>query len=277
MSAKVSIVIPCYNHGAFIEETVNSCREQSYGNIEIIIIDDGSTDEATGHKLAKLEAQGINVIYSENQGPVLARNSAIAAATGTYILPLDADDLIAPSYVEKAVRAMEEDPALGIIYCEAELFGAQQGRWELPEFSMPGFLNENCIFITALFRRSDWELVGGYKNAMRYGWEDWEFWLSLIELGRGVYKIPETLFFYRKHACTSMVSHVQKDRLRRDELWRQIFTLHRELYEKNMPKLSKGVRKRFNIFRGTPPFFYRERTATHTIYHAGPLAFKRPR
>ena len=138
-----------------------------------------------------------SVIRTENQGLSAARNTGIRRAQGVYILPLDADDKIGKGYVEDAVRILDQHSEIGIVYCEASYFGVKRGRWDLPEYSLDKILNHNVIFCTALFRKADWEAVGGYNVNMVYGWEDWDFWLSLIHLGRKVYRIPKIYFYYR--------------------------------------------------------------------------------
>ena len=99
-----------------------------------------------------------NIIFfdeEENKGVVYARNMAIDAASGDYILPLDADDKIEPSYVEKAAKILDNNSDIGIVYCNAEFFGAKTGKCKLPEFNEELFLTTNCIFATAMFRKKD--------------------------------------------------------------------------------------------------------------------------
>ena len=171
------------------------------------------------------------LIRTSNQGPSNARNKGIASANGEYILPIDADDKIGDTYLEKAVNILDNHKEIGIVYCEAELFGARSCKWDLPEYTFPRVLLHNCIFCTAMFRKSDWVNVGGYKNEMEFSSEDWEFWLSLIERGIEVYRIPETLFYYRiqkiSRTSKSLSHHEQDMRLR-------LVEFHRELYENNL-------------------------------------------
>ncbi len=195
----VSIIIPCFNHGKYINEAVDSVLNQTFQDFEIIIINDGSTDDFTNQILQNYRKEKTKVIHIENSGVASARNIGIQAASGKYILPLDADDRILPQYLEKAVLAMEQNEKLGIVYCKARFFGAMTHNWELKPYSLDVMLDGNCIFSTALFRRSSWEKVGGYKAQMDKGLEDYEFWLSLIENGAQVLQIPEILFEYRKH------------------------------------------------------------------------------
>lgn len=193
----VSVVIPYYNDGKYIHETLESIQHQTYRNVEIILVDDGSTEKESIRVFDDLKKLGFQTYRQENAGPSAARNLAISHSKGKYILPVDADDKIRPAYIEKAVQYMENHAQCGIVYCKAKFFGARNGLWDLPEYSIKQMLLNNCIFVTALFRRTDWETVHGYDSNMKYGLEDYEFWLSIIELRRSVYCIPEVLFLYR--------------------------------------------------------------------------------
>lgn len=233
---KVSVVIPCYNQGAFVDEAVESVLAQTFRNFEIIIVNDGSTDEATNRLLADYERPQTRIIHTDNQGVAMARNNGIREAAGAYILPLDADDRIAPTYLEQAVALLDNDPETGIVYCLAECFGSRQGRWAVPDFSLRGMLFTNLIFCTALYRKADWERTGGYNPNMRTGWEDWDFWLSLIEMGRRVYRIPKVLFFYRIAAGSRERS---MDCERRIDMHMQLMRNHPQLFVSQARPLLK--------------------------------------
>lgn len=194
---KVSVVIPCYNLGHYLDEAVASALAQTMTDLEIIVVDDGSTDPATCALLADYRRPRTRVLRGGNAGVSTARNRGIDAACGEYILPLDADDRIAPGYLEKAVAVLEQRPEVGIVYCRAQLFGEVRGEWVTPEFSLPHMLLDNLIFSAALFRRNDWLTVGGYDARMRKGWEDWDFWLRVLELRRKVFRLDDILFSYR--------------------------------------------------------------------------------
>ena len=118
-------------------------------------------------------------------------------SSGEYILPLDSDDLIHSDYMKLALKAFEHNPNLKIVYSKAALFGVRNGEWHLPEYSMERMLGRNCIFCSAFYRREDYNATVGYNSNMRYGFEDWDFWLSLLENGGDVFQIPQILFFYR--------------------------------------------------------------------------------
>lgn len=224
----VSVVMPCYNDGRYIQESVASVKAQTYPNVELIIIDDGSDDSdtiATLNALAK-EAN-VQVLHATHVGPSAARNAAIREARGKYILPLDADDTIDPTYIEKAVNILESHKGTGVAYCEADLFGAQSGKWDLPTYSFESMLFDNIVFVTALFSKADWEKVGGFNENMKAGMEDYDFWLSILGEGKKIEQIPEVLFHYRIKD-SSRTTQFQQDPSRIKETYHQLFDNHRE-------------------------------------------------
>ena len=194
---KVSIVIPCYNQGKYLDEAVESVLDQTYQDFEIIVVNDGSTEDFTKKLLENYKKPKTRVIHTDNQGLASARNRGIEEAKGEYILPLDSDDKIGKEYLEEAVKILDEYPDIGIVYCEAIYFGSKNGILVLPKYSLETLLIGNIIFASAFYRKEHWEKVGGYNINMVYGWEDWDFWLSLIEIGLKVYRIPKILFYYR--------------------------------------------------------------------------------
>src|SRR5580700_2690381 len=119
-SYKVSVVTPCFNHGEFLPETVASVIKIKRDDIELIVVDDGSTDERTQQEINGLIVQGIKVIRQENRGVAAARNAGILASGGRYILPLDADNNLRSSYIEHGIRILDADPQVGIVYGDAE-------------------------------------------------------------------------------------------------------------------------------------------------------------
>ena len=234
---KVSVIIPCYNQGAYVDDAVESVLNQTFQDFEIIIVNDGSTDEQTNQLLANYDRPKVKVMRTDNQGLASARNNGIEAAEGAYILPLDADDKIGKEYLAKAVKVLDEDADTGIVYCLAETFGARKGRWNIPDYSLKKMLLVNLIFCTALFRKEDWEKAGRYNPNMLYGWEDWDFWLSIIELGRRVHRLPEVLFYYHVKDG-SMVRSLDIDK--EIYLHHQIIRNHPELFIENVrPLLEK--------------------------------------
>lgn len=196
----VSVIIPCYNYGNFLLEAVNSVQNSTYLPIEIIIVDDGSVDNTReiAHEIMD-KYENVFYIFQENQGPAAARNMGIEKAKGEYVLPLDADDKISPQYIERAVEVLDSSLMTKVVYCDARYFGAKRGRWKLKEFSIKRLAVSNMIFSCSMFRKSDWKAIGGYSNELVGGWEDWEFWISILKDGGLVHKLQFTGFYYRIH------------------------------------------------------------------------------
>lgn len=228
-TTKISVIVPAYNYGNFLGECLESVRLQTYPNWECVIVDNGSTDNTA--EVAKgfvNKDTRFRYVHTEQNGVSFARNKAVEVSKGDFILPLDADDKIAPAYLEKAEVILRAQPSVKVVYCEAELFGAASGAWHLPVYSFKNLLIENSIFCTALFRKSDLAAAGGYDTNMREGFEDWDFWIRMLKSGGDVYRIPEVLFYYRiKPASRNSVLDEQKQL----QLRRRIFENHKAIYE----------------------------------------------
>ena len=142
--------------------------------------------------------------------------------------------------MEKAVRILNENPSVGVVYCRADLFGEQSGPWYLPDYSLRAMLQDNIVFVTSMFRREDWERVGGFNTNMHAGMEDYDFWLSILELDREVVQIPEVLFHYRikpKSRTTGFQDSVEQIKETYHTLYRNhtaLYEKHRELYDLSM-------------------------------------------
>jgi len=227
----ISIICPCFNHGRYIAELMSSVEAQTFKDYELIIVNDGSTDD-TAHILDRLHHDKLTVIHTENQGPSVARNTAISASRAPLIFNLDADDKIAPTLLEKAFSLFAEKPELGIVTSEVRFFGACSGRFELAPYSLPVMLMDNVIPSTAFFRKDDWLTVGGYSEEFAHGLEDYDFWLSIIELGRKVYRIPEDLIFYRKYEKLKDSRSGRRHRNRKNNLtaYVTVFQRHERLF-----------------------------------------------
>lgn len=250
--ARVSIVIPCFNAGALLAEAVDTALAQTHADIEVVIVDDGSTDPATVELLQSAQWPKTRIITQANAGPARARNVAIAAASGEYILPLDADDKIAPTYVEKALAAMEARPDAGIVYCKAMKFGAEEGPWGLPVYTLRELVIDNVIFVTSLFRKNDWEHVGGFNEQLRHGVEDYEFWVKIVSLGRQVVQLDEYLFFYRIQP-SSRTKGFERDRSVVVSTYAEIFRSNIDFYARHAEYLFEhrfGLHEEIARWRG---------------------------
>lgn len=237
----VSVIMPCYNDGMYIKEAIASVQAQTYTNWELIIIDDGSDDEETVGIIESIKDERIAVLHTEHLRPAGARNYGISHAKGKYILPVDSDDKIDPTYMEKAVQRIESDDKIGVVYCEADLFGEKSGKWDLPAYSFDKMLLDNVVFVTALFYKEDWEKLGGFNTNMKAGMEDYDFWLGILGLGREIVQIPEILFHYRIKPV-SRTTGFQSDCTQMQEVYRQMYDNHKEFYDKYKEEYAKVLR-----------------------------------
>lgn len=237
----VSVIIPCYNDGKYISEAIDSVKAQTYSEWEIIIIDDGSDDEETIQIINSIADEQITVLRTEHLRPAGARNFGIQHAKGKYILPVDSDDVIDKSYMEKAVQIIENNPKIGVVYCQAELFGEQQGRWDLPDYCFEKMLLDNIVFVSALFYKEDWKKVGGFSTTMAAGMEDYDFWLSIMSLGREIYQIPEVLFYYRIKPV-SRTTNFQDNCNQVQETYRQMYCNHKDFYHEHADQYAMVLR-----------------------------------
>lgn len=198
MNNLVSIIIPCYNQGKYIQETVDSVKAQTYSLIEVIIVNDGSTDNSD-EVIKKIIHQFPDIKYLniENGGVSKARNIGIEAASGKYILPLDADDLILPEYTKMAMEEFKKDEDLIVVTGLGEFFGQENGAMVLPEFSMKKMLHGNIIYCPSFFKKADWEKIGGFDETMTH-LEDWDFYLRLTSLNpQKIKRLNYTALRYR--------------------------------------------------------------------------------
>lgn len=225
----VSVIIPCFNSSQYVEDVIKSVISQSFKEWEIIIVDDGSQDNLFEVIEKYLENTNIKYFRKENGGLSSARNYGISKSSGSYILPLDADDKIEKTYLEKAVKAFNFDNELKLVYCRASYFGAKEGEWILAPYSFPEILLDNVIFCSAVFKKEDFVKAGGYSENLKFGLEDWDLWIRLLSPNGKVFKIPEILFYYRKHHGTSM-SDKFSDREKHNQIMNSIFDNNREIY-----------------------------------------------
>lgn len=205
MMKLVSVVIPCYNHGAYLSEAVDSVLGQSYPHLEIIVVNDGSTDPDTKTLLAHFDRPSCRVLHTDNQGLSAARNNGIRQSKGEYVCCLDADDKYHPDYFAKAVSVLDGDESrqYGAVAAWVRFFGSNTTLWKTVGSNSPGFAPflqgiRNNLQSATMFRRRCWEEIGGFDESMTRGYEDWDFWLSMLELGYQWFCLEEELIYYRQ-------------------------------------------------------------------------------
>jgi glycosyltransferase involved in cell wall biosynthesis len=200
---KTSIIIPCYNGGRYLCEAVESAQKQTYQHKEIIIVNDGSTDIVTLNIFQDLKQSGvICVMHQKNRGLAATRNTGIACATGEYICCLDDDDIIGETYIEECVKILEKNSDIGFVYSNVQLFGDYKKVWKTGPFDPYRLAYQNTIPVSAVFRKVCWDMAGGFNANMKYGYEDWDFWIGVVEGGWTGAWIQKILFYHRKHGKT---------------------------------------------------------------------------
>lgn len=164
--------------------------------------------------------------HQTNLGLPATRNTAIAASSGKYILPLDADDTIESTIIEKTTKVLEEMADVGFVSVGTHYFGDIDTIHIPPTFDFHTLLYHNIVTGTSLFRKSAWEQVGGYNESLIHGYEDWEFWISLAKHGWQGHLVEEALFNYRKHGKSMLGDAIKKHAY----IISQIIEIHPELY-----------------------------------------------
>jgi len=195
---RITIVIPSFNHGAYLPEAVSSVEASGFQDFEIIIIDDGSTDPNSRLIAEKFSVKGYTVLLQDNQGVAASRNNAIRIAKGEYIIPLDADNRLLLPYFSEGIRILDENPEIGVVFGDAQVMGEKSGTWVNHPMQLEEIIFENYIDNCTIFRKSAWESCAGYdENAPFHTREDWYFWLSLIGKGWKFHHLNLFCFEYR--------------------------------------------------------------------------------
>ncbi len=226
----VSVIIPMYNAEKYIGETLSSVLASDYAALEVVCMDDGSKDGSLA--LAQQYAardQRVKVFTQPNAGPCVARNHAISLAQGFYILPVDADNRISTTFISRAVAEMEKDAEVKVVCPRAEFIGDCSGEWVLPPFSLNLLARRNMMDTCALYRRSDWERVGGYCEEI-IAREDWEFWISVLKDGGKVVRLPEIELYYRVRKGSKRIT----DRKLKHHVIQVLNARHPEFFEREL-------------------------------------------
>ena len=237
---RISVITPVLNAGTDLERALASVAAQGRNDVEVVCVDDGSTDASTIAILdAAAKRPGITVHRTENRGPSAARNLAVEHARGEYILPLDADDWLAPDYLAKTVPILDAEPDVGIVHTWIGLVGGHHGVWKTGRFALPDLLVRCTIHVTSLYRRALWVDVGGYDPAFVETAEDWDFWLRAVSRGWRAREVSEVLAYYQRSATS-------RERKAREpgisgRVMRRIVKKHRALYGEHLEEALVGM------------------------------------
>jgi glycosyltransferase involved in cell wall biosynthesis len=236
----VSVVVPCYNDGEFLLENLGSLQAQTYRNFEVVIVNDGSTDPKTLEILENVE-QGfpsldIRVYSQSNQGLPATRNRGIREARSKWILALDADDMIAPEYLEKTF-SMAQAKDLDFVVTDIRNFGTQE-FFNRANINLYDELFTNRLPSCAFFKKSV-VMHQPYDADFRVGFEDWELWIRLLSKGYRGEVIHEPLYWYRRKG----ESMLTKTHFQRPQLIRKIREKHADLYtSRQLAKIKREHR-----------------------------------
>jgi glycosyltransferase involved in cell wall biosynthesis len=191
----VSIVITCHNYGRFLKEAIDSCLHQSYQNIEIIVIDDGSTDNTS--EVSKTYKNKIRYFYQNNRGVAEARNNGVNKTKGHYVVFLDADDLLKPNYIKDCCEVINSNN-VGYVFTQVHHFGAETFDTHYPDFDINILVNSGpYINVSALHKKENFKLAK-FNPGITTGYEDWDFYLSLYEEGIVGKLLNKPLLEYRR-------------------------------------------------------------------------------
>ncbi|MBU6427416.1 MAG: glycosyltransferase [Cyanobacteria bacterium REEB65] len=235
---RVSFVVTCYNHGQYLQEAVESVFEQTFTDLEVVIVNDGSTDDSLAVATSLLEVfstRQIRLLDRPNSGsPAISRNNGIAVARGPYVCCLDADDRVSPNFTQNCVDILDAHPTIGYAYPNQQNFGVRSDFEEHPEFSFKMLTAFNFILNAALFRREAWVTVGGLDPI---GYEDWDFWIGCGEAGYFGKLASEAILYYRRTTTGTYSRHRKVDL----ETKARIVLKHVRLYHPAQIRWAQGV------------------------------------
>jgi glycosyltransferase involved in cell wall biosynthesis len=237
----ISVIIPCYNHGRYLPEAVASVVVQTFGDWELVIVDDGSTDDSAAiaaRLIASYPRHSMRLLRQQNQGLSASRNNGIRVAHGAYILPLDADDQLEPDMLAETLAVLERRPEVGFVYTDVQMFGAENRIWSGGAYSLDKLRFDCPMVPMTLFRKRAWAATGGFRSDLHpQGYEDWDFWLSLAAAGWQGDHIARPLVRYRR-TNDSMLAKARRHDL---ELRAQIVLHNPNLYTDGMRAWARQV------------------------------------
>lgn len=238
---KVSIIIICFNGGKYLPETIASVQGQTLTNWEIILVDDGSTDQDTIGVIDSLASEQIKIFHKSHQGLPESRNYGVRQSSGQYILQLDCDDLLNPDFLLKTTQILDSNRSIDIVYTDYKKFGLGDCDLKLPDFSVARLLVGSYFLNSSMQRRMVFDQVGGYDQHFILTLEDWDYWLSALERGCNFFHLPEILFSYRQRpdSVTNSISGFKQEA----PYFGLAVSKHKQLYLKEFFKVLNGYRE----------------------------------
>ena len=203
-SAEVTVVVPLHDYAAFIAETLDSVAAQTLATLDLVIVDDASTDGSLAIARDWVQRHGARfnrvllLRHAVNAGLGPTRNTAIDRAETPFVLPLDADDRLLPHACERLLATLRDSQA-DFAYPLVQQFGDGSDIMGRAPFGAQRLVGGNYITAIALITKPAWAAVGGYAH-LAQGWEDFDFWCRCVEMGLWGQQRPEVLAEYRLHA-----------------------------------------------------------------------------
>jgi len=243
MTPAVSVVIPCFNLGSYLDEAVQSVLAQTRADAEILIVDDGSDDPVTKHLLASYQRPRTRIIRTANRGLASARNSGLEEARGRFVSFLDADDLFEPRFLELTIGRLEADDSLAFASCWLTAFGDRHFSWQPQRCDFPWLLAEDTVCTAAPVRRDVLLAIGGFDERPGLdGYEDWALAVDLVERGHRGEIVPEPLFRYRIRPG-SMSSETSRPR-NHMRVFETMLEKHADSYAAHAPGVLAAIHER---------------------------------
>lgn len=193
-SASVSVLVTARNYGRFLAPCLHSVLSQTVRPVEIIYADDGSDDDSL-RVAGRFASEGVRILPLEHRGVVSARNRAVQASTGDFLLHVDADNLLSPDFIERQFEAVADGAAFS--YASKQHFGHRAGRWQPPEWDRDQLWLDNYVDTSALVRRELFEAAGGWRDSLAGTLWDWDLWLRVSRYGEGAR--ADANLYYRDH------------------------------------------------------------------------------
>jgi len=190
----VSVIIPCYNYGQYLDEAIQSVLDQSVKPHEIIVISDGAIDNSV--EIAR--KYPVSIIEKENGGLASARNTGVRAATGTYVMSFDSDDIMRPDCIKEHLKLAAPNT---IVTCGLMAFGSESYTARPKKASFEVLKKGNVIYSNSLFSKELWERIGGFDESetMKLGLEDWLFWIECAKGGAEFVTNEYVALLWRRH------------------------------------------------------------------------------
>lgn len=230
----VTVVIPCYNHGRFVRRAVQSALRQKGVKVEVVVVDDGSTDDTSGRACDACSGPRVTVVHQKNAGLPASRNRGASMKKSKYLTFLDADDWLLPGGLATLCEAIEARQAAGTGSTVSHAYGQQQmaelgkGVWRVADWDPVTLMVTNTQPVTCLVRRDQFNQVGGFDETMTDGYEDWDLWLRFASHGLEGVRVREPIYVWRRHSTDTMVHRAIA---KHEQIYAKMIDSHRELFE----------------------------------------------